>query len=178
MAVNVNYACYYDRPEMIRVCEQCTKPECVEGICNDYKNALRAMLGLKQLSEKPPKLGQWREPKPRRIRPKNDVKRKYNSKQVFEYKGEMHTLKEWAELLNIDYNTLYMRLYRYKITFAEAVEFVRVWNPDKIMTITANGETLTVREWAERLGVKPKTIYARIQRGYTPEQAVTYGRMV
>lgn len=39
---------------------------------------------------------------------------------------------------------------------------------------TVNGETLTISEWAERIGVKRSAIYARIVNyGYTPEEAVT-----
>lgn len=176
MPSGINYACYYDRPEMIRVCEHCTKPDCPDGICNDYKNALREMLGLKPLPDKPTKAGQRREPKPRTNRPKNDDTTRNYERRQFEYKGETRSLLEWAEVLQIPYNTLYMRLYRYKLSFTEAVEFVRVWHPEKRMTITLDGETLTIRQWAEKIGVKPKTIYARIQRGYTPEQAVSFGK--
>jgi hypothetical protein len=39
--------------------------------------------------------------------------------------------------------------------------------------ITANGETLCVTEWAERLGVSHSTILNRINLGWSEEQAVT-----
>lgn len=41
--------------------------------------------------------------------------------------------------------------------------------------ITAFGETLTVSQWAERIGVKYQTLYARItRRGWSPEKSLTY----
>jgi len=39
--------------------------------------------------------------------------------------------------------------------------------------ITARGETLTIAEWAERLGTSRQTIRHRIEAGWTPEAAVS-----
>ncbi len=39
--------------------------------------------------------------------------------------------------------------------------------------ITAYGETLTIQEWAERLGCKVQTIYMRVYRGRSDEEAIT-----
>jgi len=41
------------------------------------------------------------------------------------------------------------------------------------LKITANGETKTIKEWAETLGCKPSTIHSRIRRGMSDEEAVT-----
>lgn len=38
--------------------------------------------------------------------------------------------------------------------------------------ITANGQTKTVAEWAEELGVSAKTIYTRLARGWSEEESV------
>lgn len=38
--------------------------------------------------------------------------------------------------------------------------------------LTANGETKTVTEWAEKIGTHPETITARLKRGWTVEQAI------
>ena len=40
-------------------------------------------------------------------------------------------------------------------------------------TITVRGETLTIGEWAERLGVPRQTIYQRLRLGWPAEQAVS-----
>lgn len=43
--------------------------------------------------------------------------------------------------------------------------------------VTAFGETLNVRQWADRLGIKYVTLHARLTRkGWSPEKALTYGR--
>lgn len=39
--------------------------------------------------------------------------------------------------------------------------------------LTFNGETLTMSEWSDRLGVKYTTIHERIRRGMSVEQALT-----
>lgn len=39
--------------------------------------------------------------------------------------------------------------------------------------ITAQGETATVAEWAERTGINPTTLYARIRRGWDDEDVVS-----
>jgi hypothetical protein len=38
--------------------------------------------------------------------------------------------------------------------------------------ITFMGETMTVTEWADELGLDPRTIQARIRNGLTPEQCL------
>lgn len=40
-------------------------------------------------------------------------------------------------------------------------------------TVTANGESLSVAEWAERLGVHKSSIQNRLANGWTPERAVS-----
>jgi hypothetical protein len=39
--------------------------------------------------------------------------------------------------------------------------------------LTVNGETLTVAQWAERIGVRPSTLDERLRHGWTAEDAVT-----
>ena len=39
--------------------------------------------------------------------------------------------------------------------------------------LTHNGETLTVSQWAEKLGVKYSLIWSRIKTGWTPSDALT-----
>lgn len=40
------------------------------------------------------------------------------------------------------------------------------------VTIAAFGQTLTVIAWAEKRGIKPATIYARLKRGLAPAEAL------
>lgn len=168
MGSRIHYECHMNEPEVVAVCAACRRDNC-EGICNDYRNAVRMHLGLKPLPKKhgdyPTKLG-----KPRKKREKCQ----YINERKIEYAGERHTLGELAEIGGMGYNTLYMRLYR-GMTIDDAM--TRPIVPKGRKYITANGMTLTVKEWAERLGMKPGSIHERIRRGYSPEQAVTLERM-
>ena len=40
------------------------------------------------------------------------------------------------------------------------------------MALTINGETLTIRAWAERYGISYQTLYQRLHRGMTLEDAL------
>lgn len=59
---------------------------------------------------------------------KEQANNKTNNR-ILEYHGEKHTMREWAEILNINYQTLSTRLNRDKRNFYEiadeAIEYVR-----------------------------------------------------
>ena len=94
------------------------------------------------------------------------------------YKGETFTLTQWARKLNMSYEQVRTR-YRYG------------WEPEDIFEapknkyrkprkhgnrsklITYNGETLTVTEWAKKLGVDYEIIRSRLRYGWTPEKILT-----
>jgi hypothetical protein len=40
-------------------------------------------------------------------------------------------------------------------------------------TLTYQGKSLTIKEWAEKYGINEKTIYERLQRGWPIDQALT-----
>ena len=165
----VYYEKYISCPEIANVCLNCTCENC-DGICDGYKNAVRKMLGLNPLPHFQEKLGENRE---KREQPE---KRAYEYRRLYEMNGETHTLREWSKISGIGYNTLYMRIYRTGMTIQQAVS--KPPRPIRIVgAITANGETHTVAEWADIIGVKPRRIYERIERGYSPEQAVTLKKM-
>lgn len=46
-------------------------------------------------------------------------------------------------------------------------------NTRRTRRVTAGGETLTLSEWSERLGVNPATINHRLRAGWDPQVAVT-----
>lgn len=39
--------------------------------------------------------------------------------------------------------------------------------------VTLNGETMCIKDWADRLGIKVVTVNVRIHKGWTPERALT-----
>ncbi len=46
-------------------------------------------------------------------------------------------------------------------------------NRDAVINLEAHGIIMTISEWAAATGLKPMTIYARLKRGWTPEDAVS-----
>lgn len=159
----LHYEDYIDLPEIRAVCLSCECEDC-KGICDIYRNAVRKHLSLSPLIRHPKNKMPPRE------------KRPYTYNRLYEIDGVAHTLREWSAITGIEYHTLYMRMKRYGMTIHEAIEKSprRVGIPKYI---TANGETLTVKAWAERLGLAYNTIHDRIRRGYSEERAVTTPRM-
>lgn len=47
----------------------------------------------------------------------------------------------------------------------------RLWKGDR--TITYNGKTQTISEWAEEIGISYFTLYRRLSRGWDVERALT-----
>lgn len=45
--------------------------------------------------------------------------------------------------------------------------------PSHCVTLTHNGRTMIVTEWARRVRLKPHTIYARIRLGWSPKRILT-----
>lgn len=52
---------------------------------------------------------------------KSQCRNKYNNF-IVEYKGEKHCLKEWCEILNLPYHTIFHRIKRYNFTIQRAFE--------------------------------------------------------
>lgn len=159
--MEIQYDKYMDDAVIRDLCMKCKKANC-PGICNEYKNAVRDILGLTHLREAAPK-----------VKYERHEKREYKYRKRHEINGEWHTLREWAEISGITYNTLYMRMYRYGMTLEEAMG-----NPLRpimhyAQTIEIDGETHTISEWAALTGQKVRCIYSRLERGYTPQEAVT-----
>ena len=46
---------------------------------------------------------------------------------------------------------------------------------EESMTLTHNGETLKVADWAHRCGISRQALYKRLDRGWTLERALTSG---
>lgn len=169
-AVRIRYEKYTDYPAVRDLCLNCDKASC-DGICDDFKNTVRDIIGYRHLNERPAKVGV----EGFRIRQKHE-KRKYQHCKQHAVNGISHTLSEWSEISGVPYNTLYMRMYRYGMTLGEAMGDPLCPIMNNPISITVGGETLTVRDWARRLGVQPSCIYSRMRRGYTPEQSVTMER--
>lgn len=84
--------------------------------------------------------------------------------------GESHTLKEWCEIKNIDYNMVEHRVYINKWNVEKAINTPSL-KPRREYTI--GNETKKLIDWVEIKGIKKTTFYQRLRYGYTPEEALS-----
>ena len=96
---------------------------------------------------------------------------------LYEFNGEKHLLCEWSEILGIDYSVLKSRVGDYGWSIKEAIEnpkFSKVKFDKK--TITFNGETKSIKEWSEKLGIKENTIRGRMCYYSEPEKILNINK--
>ncbi|GAA1937907.1 hypothetical protein [Amycolatopsis minnesotensis] len=91
----------------------------------------------------------------------------------FTYNGRTLTLRGWAEQSGIKYHTLYKRITKSGMTFADAL----AKGPDGsdfMVAVTAFGETKPLYRWAvdARANCSTTTLRKRILAGWDPEQAI------
>lgn len=78
---------------------------------------------------------------------------------TFTHNNETHVLKEWARILNINYGTLYARIYRSNLSFEQAIQedpFSRL--------IELDGEKHTLKEWSKIYNIKYSTVINRVDK--------------
>jgi len=88
-----------------------------------------------------------------------------------EFEGRSLTLKQWSELKGIPAEAIRKRINRgmtYERAFSEPVK--DMGDPEK--TLTFNGITLSVKEWAKKQKIKYNTLSTRLQRGWAVERAL------
>ncbi len=76
---------------------------------------------------------------------------------LFEYKGHTYILKKWAKILNINYSTLYSRIYKHGLSFENAIKkdpFNKLYE--------FNGEKKKLTEWCKLYNISYKTVLNRI----------------
>lgn len=83
----------------------------------------------------------------------------------------------WAERIGIDGKTLHSRIHDYGWDPAKAITtpvgMIPPGPKDKLM-ITHEGETLSVADWAKRVGISPDTFHKRIkEHGWSVERAIS-----
>lgn len=84
-----------------------------------------------------------------------------------DYRGERHTIAEWSALLSVPKYIIHAGLRAGK-PFAEIVEGHHTTRH----LITFRGETLPMRTWERRMGLGCKTLYHRIKKGWSIEDAL------
>ena len=86
---------------------------------------------------------------------------------IVRYGGIADSLSGHAKRYGLSVTTVISRYHRYGLATKAAKEkvFSRKLLVQSGAGITVNGETRTCREWAKFLGLKPRTVRRRIQRG-------------
>lgn len=92
-----------------------------------------------------------------------------NSNHLISYKNKNYTMREFADAFNLTYSCVKQRV-------------KSNWDPDKIANtptikdrnryITFNNETLSVNDWAKRLGISASTLWSRIQKNDKPLETI------
>lgn len=88
------------------------------------------------------------------------------------HKGETLTVSQWAERLGVNYITLLYRLRR-GIPLERALQSGSCRKGRRgSKVISYEGETMTVSQWAERIGVSYGVLLSRVKRGVPLERAL------
>lgn len=88
-----------------------------------------------------------------------------------EHNGEIKTLAEWAEILQIPYTTLHGRL-RKNLSLSEAISIPSRPKREAII-IEWNNECLTLSQWAKKVGIAKNSLWDRIYKlGWSIEKAL------
>lgn len=87
----------------------------------------------------------------------------------FSHNGEFLTLSEWSKKYNINYQTLYDRIFGQKMSFEEAI----TKKPRKKHLLTYQGETKTLKEWSKITGISYDALFTRQRAGKTPEEILS-----
>ena len=92
------------------------------------------------------------------------------------FEGRTQTVVEWAEELGINKFTIGTRLLRgHSVEEALSVNYLtpqESCRKNPISLVTINKETLSIRQWLEKVGINKATYYSRIRGGFTSEQAL------
>lgn len=87
---------------------------------------------------------------------------------VLEYNGEYRGLREWSEILELDYEIIKDRYYK-------------GWSPTDILerrkdshfrTLTLHGETKLLTEWSKILGINKGTLWYRYEHGWSDDHII------
>ena len=98
--------------------------------------------------------------------------------------GQTRTVTEWSKMIGLTTNTIRNRIkqgWTVEAALTEPAGYRAKAEPKPepkashrpAQTITHNGKTYTVAEWAKVIGVKPMTLHWRLRKGWSVEAALT-----
>ena len=107
-------------------------------------------------------------PKPKIVRPREPVPkpkivRPHEPARQITANGQTLTVQEWADHLQISMGTLFARLRKYG-SLEAAVEQGGKQRRKTDKRITFDGQSLSMREWADHLGINYDAFYARVKK--------------
>jgi hypothetical protein len=106
----------------------------------------------------------------------NEQQRNRRNNKLVTFGSKTQCLTAWAEELHLPLYTLSQRLNRgwsVEKAFTEPVNQTRASHAHQARYVVAHGESLSLSEWARRLGTTSGTIAGRLDLGWPAERAVT-----
>lgn len=91
---------------------------------------------------------------------------------LYAYKDGLYSIKELASLAGTTPKAIYQRINNHGYSVAEAVEADKVKSGRLACRHTYAGQTLTLRQWAECVGIPYFTLARRLSSGWTLGQAL------
>lgn len=88
------------------------------------------------------------------------------------YRGVTKSLADFAREYHIPYHTLFERVVTYNWDLELALT-TPLYTITSAKPITWNGETKTIGEWSEQVGIKYHTIMSRLYRGWSVDEALS-----
>ena len=96
------------------------------------------------------------------------------SNMVLEFKGEKHTLSEWARIVGLSVSTLKNRISRYDWPVEMALTIPKDGQYKVVLeTLTFQGKTKPLHVWVTLYGLSAKTLRNRLKSGWSIEKALT-----
>lgn len=90
---------------------------------------------------------------------KEQVDNRQEFNHIYTYNGETHVLKDWAKILNINYTTLFHRIFRSGLSFEEAIK-----EDPYFRLIEYEGEKHTLSEWCKLKNMEYNVVINRIAK--------------
>lgn len=90
---------------------------------------------------------------------------------IIEYNGEVKTLTQWANFLNVSVHSLRDRIIRYGFSIEDA--FNKEYLPRESFCpqeFTVDGETLSIEVLCEKFGLTKKDVISRFHKDWTDER--------
>ena len=87
---------------------------------------------------------------------------------ILSYKGEQHTIRDWADILGVEYEVIKDRYHK----GWDVVDILEKPKNSHRTLLTLHGETKYIADWAKELDVEVNTLRHRVKRGYSDDDII------